>query len=80
MAGGASPVTTLSTGITSPLVVTALVSALGSSFAALPDLYSVLRGVMMTLGGLVVIAIILVVAIAIISGILGMIGKLRKRG
>ncbi len=34
---------------------------------------------MMAAGGVVVIAITLVVSIAIISGVLGMIGKLRKR-
>ncbi len=34
---------------------------------------------MMALGGLVVIAIVLIVAVAVISGVLGMIGNLRKR-
>lgn len=45
----------------------------------LPDWFGVLRTVMMALGGVVVIAIVLVVSVAIISGVMGMIGRLRRR-
>lgn len=59
------------------IVLTALVFPM--SWASLPDVLRMIRTVMMILGGLVVIAIVLVVAIAIISGVMGMIGRLRKR-
>ncbi len=49
------------------------------SWSVMPDWFGMLRTVMMVLGGLVVIAIVLVVSVAIISGVMGMIGKLRKR-
>lgn len=46
---------------------------------ALPDWLGIARSVMMVLGGLVVIALILIVAVAVVSGVMGMIGKLRKK-
>lgn len=49
------------------------------SWSALPDWLAIVRSVMMVLGGLVVIVLILIVAVAIISGVMGMIGKLRKK-
>lgn len=49
------------------------------SSGSMPDWIGMLRTVMMVLGGLVVIAIVLVVAVAVISGVMGMIGGLRKR-
>lgn len=49
-----------------------------SGWGTLPDWFGIFRTVMMALGGLVVVAIVLVVAIAIISGVLGMVGKLRR--
>jgi len=61
-----------------PLIATALVVALSWSAATLPDWFGMIRTVMMVLGGIVVIIIVLVVAIAIISGVMGMIGNLRK--
>lgn len=36
------------------------------------------RTVMMTVGGVVVLALILIVGVAIVSGVLGMIGRLKK--
>jgi len=62
-----------------PLIAAALFVALSWSTAALPDWFGMIRTVMMVLGGIVVIIIVLVVAIAIISGVMGMIGNLRKR-
>jgi hypothetical protein len=50
----------------------------GWNWVALPDWFGVVRTVMMVLGGLVVIVLVLIVAIAIISGVMGMIGKLRR--
>jgi amino acid transporter len=61
------------------LVETAGSLVRGVSGSASPDWFGVLRTVMMVLGGIVVIAIVLVVSVAIISGVLGMIGRLRKR-
>ncbi len=60
-------------------VFIATVLVFGMSWASMPDVFGILRTVMMILGGLVVIAIVLVVAIAVISGVMGMIGKLRKK-
>ena len=62
-----------------PLVVTMCALAFGVSRRGTPDWFGVLRTVMMVVGGIVVVAIILVVSVAIISGVLGMIGRLRKR-
>ena len=49
------------------------------NLAKSPDWFGIFRTVMMALGGMVVIAIVLAVAIAIVSGVMGMIGNLRKR-
>jgi hypothetical protein len=62
------------------VVVTAVCLALGWSSASAPDWYGILRGVMMVVGGLVVIALVLIVMVAVISGVMGMIGRLKKRG
>ncbi len=58
--------------------VAALVIGVRFFRVAFPDWFSVVRTVMMALGGVVVIAIVLVVAVAIISGVIGMVGNLRK--
>ena len=50
-----------------------------SSWVSMPDWIGMLRTVMMVLGGLVVMAIVLVVAVAVISGVMGMLGKLRRK-
>ena len=63
-----------------PLIAAAAMLALGWAGLSFADLYGVLRTVMMVLGGFVVVAIVLVVAVAIISGVLGMVGRLRKPG
>ena len=60
-------------------IVTAGTLVQGLGWGAFPGWFGVLRTVMMALGGVVVIAIVLVVSVAIISGVLGMIGRLRKR-
>ena len=62
------------------MMVTVVVVALTWSAAALPDWFGMMRTVMMMLGGIVVVAIVLIVAVAIISGVMGMVGRLRKRG
>ena len=62
-----------------PGILAGVALSTGRWSAASPGWYDVLRTVMMVLGGLVVIAIVLVVAVAIVSGVLGMIGRLRKR-
>ncbi|MEX1309133.1 MAG: hypothetical protein AB1Z65_01815 [Candidatus Sulfomarinibacteraceae bacterium] len=61
------------------LMVTVVVVALTLGVAAFPDWFGMIRTVMMMLGGIVVVAIVLVVAVAIVSGVLGMIGRLRKK-
>lgn len=61
------------------LIITAIVWFSGWEWLALPDLYGIFRTVMMVLGGLVVVAIMLIVAVAIISGVMGMVGRLRKK-
>ena len=48
-------------------------------WSALPDWLGIVRSVMMVLGGLVVIVLVLIVAVAVISGVMGMIGNLRKK-
>lgn len=60
-------------------VATAGLLVFGASRRAFPDWLAVVRTVMMALGGVVVIAIVLVVSVAVISGVMGMIGRLRKR-
>ena len=65
-------------GTVSAIVATAAMMFLWAGFA-MPDWFGMLRSAMMFVGGLVVIAIVLVVSIAIISGVMGMIGKLRRR-
>ena len=60
------------------LLLAAHAADVGWDRLALPSLFGILRSVMMVLGGLVVIAIILIVAVAIVSGVMGMIGKLRR--
>lgn len=47
---------------------------------AMSDWFDVVRSVMMVAGGVVVIVLVLVVGVAIVSGLLGMIGRLRRRG
>jgi len=54
-------------------------SAMSWDWGGFPNWFGILRAVMMALGGLVVIAIVLVVAVAVISGVIGMVGNLRKR-
>jgi choline-glycine betaine transporter len=54
----------------------AAVPVLGT--AAARDWFGVLRAVLMVLGGFVVVAITLVVGVAIVSGVLGMVGRLRR--
>lgn len=61
------------------IFVTAVVVALTWGVAASPNWLGLLRTAMAVLGGIVVVAIVLVVAIAIISGVMGMIGRLRKK-
>lgn len=60
-------------------IMTALAFGFSWNWAGFPNWFGIFRTVMMALGGLVVIAIVLVVAVAIISGVMGMIGNLRKR-
>jgi len=60
-------------------IATVGILAYGLVRCAFPDWFGVVRTVMMALGGVVVIAIVLVVSVAIISGVMGMIGRLRKR-
>jgi len=62
-----------------PLVLTMGALALGESRRGAADWFEVLRTVMLVVGGIVVVAIVLVLSVAIISGVLGMIGRLRKR-
>ena len=57
----------------------ALAFAVSWDWGRFPNWFGIFRAVMMTLGGLVVIALVLVVAVAVISGVVGMIGNLRKR-
>ncbi len=57
----------------------ALACAISWELGRFPNWIGIFRAVMMTLGGLVVIAIVLVVAVAVISGVIGMVGNLRKR-
>lgn len=59
-------------------VAGAVTMGLAWRWSALPDWLGIVRSVMMVLGGLVVIVLILVVAIAVVSGVMGMIGNLRK--
>lgn len=59
--------------------IAALVIGINWDRGGLPDWFGIFRTVMMALGGLVVTAIVLVVAIAIVSGVMGMVGNLRKR-
>ena len=61
------------------LILVASVLVVGWSWGSATDWFGILRTVMMVLGGLVVIALVLIVAIAIISGVMGMIGKLRRK-
>ena len=58
--------------------VAALVVVFSWSWGTFPDWFGVVRTVMMVLGGLVVTAIVLIVAVAVISGVMGMIGNLRR--
>jgi len=60
-------------------IATVGILAYGLVRHALPDWFGVVRTVMMALGGVVVIAIVLVVSVAIISGVMGMLGRLRKK-
>jgi hypothetical protein len=60
------------------LFLLATVAGLAWSSGRALDWFGVLRTVMMVVGGLVVLGLVLVVSIAVISGIMGMIGKLRK--
>lgn len=62
-----------------PLIAGAVGMGLAWKWSGSPDWLGLVRTVMMTLGGLVVIAIILVVAVAVVSGVLGMAGRLRKK-
>ena len=73
------PVTALPTVIASLPITAAVILMFGWSWGAFPDWLGVVRILMMVLGGMVVIAIVLIVAIAVISGVMGMIGNLRKR-
>ena len=65
--------------IVSISIMTALAFGFSWNRGGIPNWFGIFRAVMMALGGLVVIAIVLVVAVAIISGVMGMIGNLRKR-
>lgn len=60
-------------------IVTALAFGISWNWGGFPNWFGIFRAVMMALGGLVVIAIVLVVAVAVLSGVMGMIGNLRKR-
>jgi hypothetical protein len=74
-----TPMTPQPTDITSLHLAAAAFLMFGWSWVALPDWFGIVRTVMMALGGLVVIALVLIVAVAIISGLMGMIGKLRRK-
>jgi hypothetical protein len=63
-------------GLVPTVVVALMLDASSSSF----DWLGLIRIVLMTLGGLVVVAIVTIVAIAIISGIMGILGKLKGKG
>lgn len=71
--------THLRTGTENVMIVVAVALVFGWSWGQAPDWYGMIRTVMMIAGGLVVIVLVLVVSIAIISGVMGMIGKLKKR-
>jgi hypothetical protein len=60
-------------------IIAAVAFGYGWYRAGFPDWFGIFRTVMMALGGLVVIAIVLVVAVAVVSGVMGMVGNLRKR-
>ena len=60
-------------------IAAALAFGISWNRGGLPNWFGIFRTVMMALGGLVVVAIVLVVAIAVISGVMGMVGNLRKR-
>ncbi len=65
--------------VPSLLTFAVLALAPGWDRGGFPNWFGILRAVMMAVGGLVVIAIVLVVAVAVISGVMGMIGNLKKR-
>jgi hypothetical protein len=73
------PVTKPTSKVEWTVVLVAAVMALGWSGAQAPDWYGIFRVVMMTVGGLVVIALVLIVMVAVISGVMGMIGRLKKK-
>jgi hypothetical protein len=64
--------------IPAPLMATIAAAALGWNAPALAEWFGVVRTIMMVLGGIVVVAIVLIVAVAITSGVMGMLGRLRK--
>ena len=65
--------------VASIFIVAASLFGTSWNWGGFADWFGIFRAVMMALGGIVVIAIVLVVAVAIISGVMGMIGNLRKR-